>query len=74
MTEQQRGGDEEKQMNDWGRVESKCNKGRDGNGNRAVCGVTREWEEIIYTNKSYMNKNQLSLKWGMNRNKETIAG
>lgn len=36
------------------------------------------WQEserkISYTNKSDMNKKQLSLKQGMNRNKETIAG
>lgn len=39
------------------------------------CVVWQESEKkISYTNKSYMKKNQLSLKQGMNRNKETIAG
>lgn len=61
-------------MNGWERVAKKCTKSRDGSGNTAARGVTREREEISCTNKSHMNRNQLSLKRGMKRNKETIAG
>lgn len=38
-----------------------CN---DGNGNTEERSITREQEEISYTNKSCMNENQYSLKMG----------
>lgn len=53
-------------MNDWERVERIKDK------RASTRGATRE--EISYTNKSYMNPNQLSLEQGKNRNKGTIAG
>lgn len=74
MTEQQRAEIWGKADEPLGKSWKKCNKGTEMEMERAARGVTREWEEISYTNKSYLNKNQLSWKQAMDRNKETIAG
>lgn len=62
---------EGRHTNDWERVERKLERAEM---ETEECMVYQEREDISSTNKSYMNNKQLSLKEGMNRKEETIAG